>query len=155
MTTIAVAAITVQGLWSGWGTVHGSYAQFSVVSAPDRACFGWLRTHLQPGERVLNGRADGSGWMYALDGLPAVTMIISGKGTPQEERNWLTDNADFIRDPQRAASLLQQLAVSYAFVGDRLYPDRDDALAVPALEASGRWRVVHTCDGATVLELVG
>jgi hypothetical protein len=70
---------------------HGGYAQRNIertsqqygsrpdatVSPAERKAFDVLRELVKPGERVMNDRFDGSGWMYALDGVRPVAAHFS------------------------------------------------------------------------------
>lgn len=48
------------------------YGSGATVFPAERKAFGVLKELVQPGERVMNDRYDGSGWMYALDGVRPV-----------------------------------------------------------------------------------
>ncbi|MGH3787372.1 MAG: DUF6541 family protein [Pseudonocardiaceae bacterium] len=56
----------------------------ATVSPAERKAFDFLQELVKPGERVMNDRFDGSGWMYALHGVRPVaghfTMQAVGDG---------------------------------------------------------------------------
>ena len=150
---LIVTAVAGQGLVSGWRMVHRNYADFSVVTASDRKAFDWLRVHTSADERVLNGLADGSQWLYPLTGVALVNPTNAESGTESVDRRWLTGHADFVRDGPRTEALLRRLNVRYALVGERTFPRTDNVLHADALAASGRWHEVYRSGSARVFEL--
>ena len=69
-----------RGGYVGLNTVHVNvgYRGFPALSDGERTALGWLGQHTVPGERVMNDRADGSVWMYALEGLRPVEWTFYG-----------------------------------------------------------------------------
>ncbi|HEY3469076.1 MAG TPA: DUF6541 family protein [Amycolatopsis sp.] len=131
------------------------YGGGPTVSDAERAAFSWLATRVKPGERVMNGKADGSVWMYALDGVQPVEWTFYGAegDTPAGYLGVYLDDID--RFP-RVRELLTDLKVRYVFVGNGLVtPDQKNGPGLRDLSANPEFKVVFRNPGATVYEIEG
>ncbi len=112
-----------------------NYSGGPTVSNDERQAFDWLAAHVAPGERVMNGKADGSVWMYALDGVQPVEWTFYGAemNTPA---GYLSVYLDDIDKFPHVRELLTDLKVRYVFVGKgKVTPDTNSG---PGLEPPRR-----------------
>jgi len=151
---LTLAAVT-GGLSSSIPTVRGNYVDYSLVSNADRRAFTWLAIHTEPGERVLNGRADESQWLYAIAGVVTTNWAkLQYPGPEAAERDWLTKNAALGWEDRRVAADLRRLNVRFAYVGDDFFPKTDNLLSGDQLAASPYWRVAYRSGKARVFVLL-
>lgn len=158
LVTVAVLATfggaIVGGLRSGAVLVHDNYRDFSVVGGADKRAFAWLAGRVRPGERVLNGRADGSQWMFPLSGVVSTNWAkLNAPAGEAAERDWLTRHAAEGWGNDRVAADLERLKIRYAYVGDNLFPNTDNLLDGGGLAASPYWSLAFSSDGVRVFEL--
>ncbi len=80
----------------------------ATVSPAERNAFGVLRGLVKPGERVMNDRYDGSGWMYALHGVRPVAAHFTTQaiGDGPELLAGYFDHYDSRPDVQETVALL-------------------------------------------------
>ena len=115
---------------------HGPDA---TVSPAERTAFGVLQGLVKPGERVMNDRFDGSGWMYALHGVRPVAAHYSrnavGDGPELLARDF--DRYDSRPDVQEVVARLRirWVIVSSGFV-------RSDMSRQPGLVHLGQVRAL-------------
>lgn len=130
------------------------YGDGPAVSSGERAAFAWLAERVGPGERVMNGRLDGTCWMYALAGVRPVEWKFSGspKGTPARV---LTRHLDELGeggswDPL-VRSALAELNVRYVLVGKGFVrPYNERAFGLRRLAGNQHFEVVYRNPKATV-----
>lgn len=107
---------------------HGGYAQRNIartsevygagptVSLAERKAFGVLKALVQPGERVMNDRYDGSGWMYALDGVRPVAGHFSTQAVG-DGPELLAGNFDHYDSRPDVRAAVARLHVQWVIVG--------------------------------------
>lgn len=96
-----------------------------LVTASDRLGFAYLRDHVPPGQRVLNDWPDGSGWMYALEGVDPLIATVGSNLDP--DRIYLIEHFDELGDNPRVRELLRRYDISYVYTDttrDRVAPYR-------------------------------
>lgn len=125
-----------------------------TVTRGEVAAFARLAELVKPGERVMNDRGDGTGWMYALAGAhPVAGHFISDHVNP-DARLLGEDFTRYDTDPAvRAAAA--RLNVRYAILGPGFVRDT-------AYRETGLWslrdrpflREVYHSDGVTIYRLI-
>jgi hypothetical protein len=149
-----VGAAVLGGLTAGASMIRTNYLSYSVVGPADLQAFRWLAQRVGPQERVLNGRADGSQWLYALAGVATTNWAKQSAPTGEAaERDWLTAHAASGWGNPRVAADLRRLNVRYAYVGDNFFPDTDNLLHGDQLAAAPSWRLAYSSGRARVFEL--
>ncbi|MEP6696702.1 MAG: DUF6541 family protein [Pseudonocardiales bacterium] len=153
---VAVLALAPEYQASSRQVSYG-FRSASLAGPDERAAYAWLAAHNRPGDRVLNDITDGSGWMYALDGVPPVFAMATHAYPPAAwgDRLYLRTNAGHLDTDLRARRAADAWHVRYAYVGPRLFPGRRPLIDVTALEGSRAWRKVYDHRGALIFERVG
>ena len=108
-----------------------------------------------PFDRVLNAWSDGSGWMYADDG---VAPLVPQKLEPEQmddDRGYLLTHASAITTDARAEAIASRLGLRYAYVGPRRFPSSPDPWFTEQSLLAGGWTVVHRNATTVVLERPG
>jgi hypothetical protein len=107
---------------------HGGYAQRNsdrtsevygagpTVYPAERKAFGVLKGLVKPGERVMNDRYDGSGWMYALDGVRPVAGHF-GTEAVGDGPELLAGNFDHYDSRPDVQAVVARLHVRWVVVG--------------------------------------
>jgi hypothetical protein len=163
LTTVGVVllVVVVGGLSRGGyigrnaARLQMNYGPGPTVSNDERQAFDWLAAHVAPGERVMNGKADGSVWMYALDGVQPVEWTFYGAegNTPAAYLSVYLDDID--RFPH-VRELLTDLKVRYVFVGKgKVTPDTYNGPGLSHLDTTPGFKRVFQNPGASVYEIEG
>ncbi|MGH8917876.1 MAG: DUF6541 family protein, partial [Actinomycetes bacterium] len=92
------------------------YGPGPTVSPVERKAFGVLKELVKPGERVMNDRYDGSGWMYALDGVRPVAAHFSTQAIG-DGPDLLAGNVDDYDSRPDVRAAVAQLDVKWVIVG--------------------------------------
>ncbi|MFN8148315.1 MAG: DUF6541 family protein [Candidatus Nanopelagicales bacterium] len=127
----------------------------SLATADAHESWGWLAAHVSPFERVLNGWSDGSGWMYADNGLAPLVPQKLEPDQLDDDRGYLLTHADRITTDAKAAAIASRLGVRYAYVGPRRFPSSPDPWFTEQSLVAGGWTVVHRNGSTVVLERPG
>lgn len=148
---VAVAACVATSAQLGRHT----YANYSVVTAADRATYEWLAVHQPVGSRVLNDYGDGSMWMYVLAGATPMFAPKTELWRSEQwaDRRYLLSHAS--SPDARARQIARMYGVTYAVVGERTAADHHQLLSAAALASSPAWRQVFRSGDAYVFQLVG
>ncbi|GAB3136878.1 hypothetical protein GCM10027258_11830 [Amycolatopsis stemonae] len=158
---LVVLAVVVAGL-SGGGYVGRNAArlQYSYNDGPtvgndERSAFDWLAAHVAPGEHVMNGKADGSVWMYALSGVQPVEWTFYG-AEADTPAGFLSRYLDDIDRYPHVRKLLTDLKVRYLFLGKgRVQPTSFNGPGLKNIDGNPGFKVVFHNAGATVYEIEG
>ena len=127
----------------------------SLATADARDSWGWLAAHVGPFDRVLNAWSDGSGWMYADDG---VAPLVPQKLEPEQlddDRGYLLTHASAITTDARAEAIASRLGVRYAYVGPRRFPSSPGPWFTEQSLLAGGWSVAYRNATTVVLERPG
>ncbi|GAA3559084.1 hypothetical protein GCM10022222_48390 [Amycolatopsis ultiminotia] len=136
-------------------TLGINYNDGPTVSKAEEAAYAWLAQHTQPGERVMNDKADGSVWMYALAGVTPVEWTFYG-AEPDTKAGYLSAWLDDIDKYPQVREDLTDLHVRYALKGvGKATPDAKQSVGVADLAAGPDFRVVFQNAGATIYEIEG
>jgi len=154
VTAALVALPVLPQLRLSHATADFGFREASLVDPASRSAFDYLRTHVGPGERVLNDVSDGSGWMYAIDDVAPVFASAEHAMTGWGDRTYLREHAARIDSDPIARAAADQWDVQWLYLGPRLFPYREGTLDQAAILASPGWRVVYDVDGARVLQRV-
>ncbi len=92
------------------------YTAGPTVSPAERKAFGVLEGLVKPGERVMNDRYDGSGWMYALDGVRPVAGHF-GTEAIGDDPDLLAGNFDHYDSRPDVRAAVARLDVKWVIVG--------------------------------------
>ncbi|AIG80788.1 Conserved putative membrane protein [Amycolatopsis japonica] len=125
------------------------------VSKGEEEAYAWLGKHVVPGERVMNDKADGSVWMYALAGVQPVEWTNYGAEFTTKA-GWLSVFLNDINREPRVREALTDLKVRYVLVGKgKVAPNAQSAVGLQRLDITpGFKRVFHNLD-ASVYEIEG
>lgn len=155
MVKVLLACAVFGGCLSGSVHIQQNYRDYSLIGSQDSRAFRWLAVHSRSGERVLNGRADGSQWMYPVANVVPLSWVkLAAPGPEVRERDWLTANAAKGWSDPRVAADLQSLHVRYAYVGNDFFPETENVLDGDALARSRYWRLAYSSGGVRVFELL-
>lgn len=127
----------------------------SLATADARDSWGWLAAHVGPTDRVLNEWSDGSGWMYADNGLAPLVPQKLEPDQLDDDRGHLLTHADRITTDERAREIAARLGVRYAYIGPRRFPSAPDPWFTERSLVAGGWTVVHRNGTTVVLERPG
>ncbi|MFN8158387.1 MAG: DUF6541 family protein [Candidatus Nanopelagicales bacterium] len=130
----------------------GSGSGRSLATADARDSWGWLAAHVGPHDRVLNAFADGSGWMYADNGLAPLVPQKLDPDQLRDDRGYLLEHASDIARDERAARIATSLGVRYAYLGPRRFPSSGRPWFTEQSLTQGGWTVVHRNGTTVVLE---
>ncbi|WP_410576514.1 DUF6541 family protein [Amycolatopsis sp. lyj-108] len=132
-----------------------NYGEGPSVSKGEEAAYAWLGKHVVPGERVMNDKADGSVWMYALSGVQPVEWTNYGAEFTTKA-GWLSVFLNDINREPRVREALTDLKVRYVLVGKgKVAPNAQSAVGLQRLDITpGFKRVFHNLD-ASVYEIEG
>lgn len=121
---VVAVALAVAGSSTGAANMRTLFHERVVVDADAKAAFAYLKTVVQPGERVLNdANTDGSMWMYPFSGVVPLLGLRPARSTPSwHERVWLIENLPAIdRDP-KVREILRKYNVRHVYFDDRTFP---------------------------------
>ncbi|MEV4599408.1 DUF6541 family protein [Amycolatopsis sp. NPDC049253] len=132
-----------------------NYGNGPTVSKDEEAAYAWLAAHTVPGEHVMNNKADGSAWMYALAGVMPVEWNFYG-ATPDTEAGYLSVWLDDIEQFPQVRKDLTDLHVRYVIVGKGMAtPTAEQSVGVADITAGPDFREVFHNDGATIYQIEG
>ncbi|KZB83230.1 DUF6541 family protein [Amycolatopsis regifaucium] len=136
-------------------TLAMKYGDGPAVSKAEEAAYTWLGQHVVPGERVMNDKADGSVWMYALSGVQPVEWTNYGAEFTTKA-GWLSVFLNDINREPRVRQALDELKVRYVIVGKgKVAPASKPAVGLQRLDITpGFKRVFHNSD-ASIYEIEG
>jgi hypothetical protein len=154
VTAALVALPVLPQLRLSHSTADFGFREASLVDAPTRSAFAYLREHVRPGERVLNDVSDGSGWLYAIDDVAPVFASAEHAMSGWGDRSYLRAHAATVNSDPLARAAADQWDVHWLYLGPRRFPYRESTLDQAAILASPDWRVVYDVDGARVLQRV-
>jgi hypothetical protein len=154
VTAALVALPVLPQLRLSHATADFGFREASLVDPASRTAFDYLRSHVRPGERVLNDVSDGSGWMYAIDGVAPVFASAEHAMSGWGDRTYLREHAAEVGSDPLARAAADQWDVQWVYLGPRLFPYREGTLDQAAILASPGWRLVYDVDGARVLQRV-
>ncbi|WIX81190.1 hypothetical protein QRX50_10710 [Amycolatopsis carbonis] len=132
-----------------------NYGDGPTVSKAEEAAYQWLGQHTSPGERVMNDKADGSVWMYALAGVTPVEWTFYG-AEPDTEAGYLSVWLDDIEQYPQVRKDLTDLHVRYVIVGKgKATPTAEQSVGVADIVAGPDFHEVFRNDGATIYQIEG
>lgn len=109
----------------------------------------------QPGERVLNDRADGSVWLYAITGVKSVAGHFDPNVPPPDAAYLAQHFIDYRTDPEVRAAV-KRLNVRHVFIGDgSSWPTLDPDPGLVGLERADFLKVVHRNPDTVIYEITG
>ncbi|WP_290055747.1 DUF6541 family protein [Amycolatopsis solani] len=158
---VVVLALVVGGLSRGGyigrnaARLQLNYSGGPTVSKDEEAAFTWLAQHTAPGERVLNDKADGSVWMYALAGVMPTQWNFYGAEF-DTDAGYLSVFANDVEKYPKVRELLTDLKVRYAFVGaGKVTPTTQNDVGLQHLDTSPGFKLVYRNAGAKIYEIEG
>lgn len=161
LVVLAVLALVIgagsRGGYIGLNTTHVNvgYRGFPALSDGERVALDWLGKHARPDERVMNDRADGSVWMYALEGLRPVEWTFYG-AEPGTDAAYLSLFLDGLDRYPKVRETLTALGVRYVFVGSgTATPNLRNSVGLADLGRSPGFRQVFRNADATVYLIEG
>ena len=107
---------------------------------------------IDPGKYKVNAFADGSGWMYADNGLAPLVPQKLDPDQLRDDRGYLLEHASDIARDERAARIATSLGVRYAYLGPRRFPSSGRPWFTEQSLTQGGWTVVHRNGTTVVLE---
>ncbi|MGW7530914.1 DUF6541 family protein [Amycolatopsis sp. NPDC054798] len=132
-----------------------NYTDRSTVSKGEEVAYAWLGQHTMPGEHVMNSKADGSMWMYALSGVMPVEWNFYG-AAPNTRAAYLSDRVDQIGENPRVREDLADLHVRYVLQSHGPAAHNATPSAGVARIAEGpAFRVVFRNSDVTIYEIAG
>ncbi|HYH50839.1 MAG TPA: DUF6541 family protein [Acidimicrobiia bacterium] len=132
------AALAVAGFSASADDLRSLFRERSIVDTDARAAFAYLKTAVNPGERVLNDAiTDGGVWMYPFAGVVPLLGLQPAKLTDSwNERVWLVENLPSLgRDP-RVEQALRKYNVRFVYFDDRTFTDNPHHVDGAALGAT-------------------
>lgn len=93
--------------------IHIAAREPVLVTAADRQAFEFLAQHHILGERVLNDWPDGSGWLYALEGVDPLMVYDRSRSDP--ERAYLLAHFAELNTNPRVDALLTKFDIRYVY----------------------------------------
>jgi hypothetical protein len=151
---LAVASVFVALVFSATVGYHGHRAStrllrrsFKVdarVTHESEAAFAWLREHSSRRDVVVNDvNADGSLWMYALDGLHplfAVGPIFSDRAAVADwnDRKYLVEHINQLGIDRHADELVQRYHAQWVYFDEQLFSLFHHTMHLDALMQNGR-----------------
>ncbi|MEQ0559121.1 DUF6541 family protein [Amycolatopsis sp. NEAU-NG30] len=158
---VVVVALVVGGLSRGGyigrnaARLQLNYSGGPTVSKDEEAAFTWLAQHTAPGERVLNDKADGSVWMYALAGVMPTQWNFYGAEF-DTDAGYLSVFANDVEKYPKVRKLLTDLKVRYAFVGSgKVTATTQNDVGLQHLDTSPGFKLVFRNAGAKIYEIEG
>jgi hypothetical protein len=156
--SLLVLALLGNGAYVGRNTerLHSTYADQgpTTVSPGEVAAYDWLADHLEPGERVMNDRLDGSVWMYAKAGIQPMEWTFYG-AQPGSAADRLHADLNQMDTKPSVRKVLADAHVRYVIVGRGFV--RADIHRAPGLQGlahvHGLEQVYRTKD-AVIYEVV-
>ncbi|WP_116201868.1 DUF6541 family protein [Amycolatopsis circi] len=131
------------------------YQDGPAVSKGEEAAYAWLGQHTAPGEHVMNNKADGSAWMYALAGVMPVEWNFYGAG-PGTAASYLSERVDQVGETPQVRKDLTDLHVRYVIQGKGLAtPTAIQSAGVARITEGPMFRVVFRNSDATIYEITG
>jgi hypothetical protein len=131
-----------------------TYGDGVTVSEGEEAAYAWLADHLEPGERVMNDRLDGSVWMYATAGVEPMEWTFYGAANASAAGR-LHDSLNQMDRRPAVRRLLEEAGVRYVIVGRGFV--RDWVGRAPGLKSLGLvdgLEPVFRNDDAVIYEVV-
>lgn len=157
---VVLVALVVGGLSRGGyigrntARLQLNYGQQTVPDA-EREAFTWLAARVQPGERVMNDVADGSVWMYALNGIQPVEWTFYG-ASPGTDAAYLSIFLNDVEKYPKVREDLTDLRVRYVFVGaGKVTKSTPNSSGLKHLDTSPGFKLVFRNDGASIYEIEG
>jgi hypothetical protein len=158
---VVVVALVVGGLSRGGyigrnaARLQLNYSDGPTVSQDEETAFAWLAQHTAPGERVLNDKADGSVWMYALAGVMPTQWNFYGAEL-NTDVGYLSVYANEVEKYPEVRRLLTNLKVRYAFVGQgKVTKTTPNDVGLLDLDKSPGFKLVYHNAGASIYEIEG
>ncbi|MDQ7804735.1 hypothetical protein Q5425_13390 [Amycolatopsis sp. A133] len=158
---VLVLALVVGGLSRG-GYIGRNAARLQLnysggpsVSKDEEAAFTWLAQHTAPGEHVLNDKADGSVWMYALAGVMPTQWNFYGAEF-DTDAGYLSVFGNDVEKYPKVRKLLTDLKVRYAFVGEgKVTATTQNDVGLQHLDTSPGFKLVYRNGGVKIYEIEG
>jgi hypothetical protein len=158
---VVVLALVVGGLSRGGyigrnaARLQLNYSGGPTVSQDEETAFAWLAQHTAPGEHVLNDKADGSVWMYALAGVMPTQWNFYG-AEMDTDAGYLSVFANDVEKYPKVRQLLTDLKVRYAFVGSgKVTKTTENDVGLQHLSTSPGFKLVYRNAGASIYEIEG
>ncbi|MFD2468434.1 DUF6541 family protein [Amycolatopsis silviterrae] len=158
---VLLLAVVLGGL-SGGGYVGRNAVRLSTtykdgptVSKAEEAAYAWLGQHTVPGEHVMNNKADGSAWMYALSGVMPVEWNYYG-AEGNTKAAYLSAWVDQVDKYPQVRKDLTDLHVRYVIQGKGLAADNAiQSVGVARITEGPMFRVVFRNPDATIYQIAG
>lgn len=130
------------------------YGDGPTVSAGEREAYEWLADHVQPDEKVMNDRLDGSVWMYSFSGVQPMVMTFYG-APPRSPADRLQNRLNQMDRNDSIRRLLDEENVRYVVVGEGFVrPEHRRAPGMRYLTGVDGLERVFRNDDAIVYEVV-
>ncbi len=130
------------------------YGDGPTVSQGEHEAYAWLADHVQPGERVMNDRFDGSVWMYASAGVEPMVFTFYGapEGSPPER---LFEELNRMDEEPAIRRLVDEENVRYVLLGDGfIRPGMERARGLKHLRSVDGLEQVFRNDDAVIYEVL-
>ncbi|WP_034267357.1 DUF6541 family protein [Haloechinothrix halophila] len=127
-------------------------AQPITVSQAELTAMRKMAAFAEPGERVLNDRADGSVWLYAITGVKSVAAHFDDKVPPPDAQYLAEHFNDYETDPEVRAAV-ERLNVRHVFIGSGLWPGFGRAPGLTGLADADFLEVVYRNQDAVIYRI--
>ncbi|GAA5104988.1 DUF6541 family protein [Haloechinothrix salitolerans] len=127
-------------------------AQPITVSQAELTAMRKMAELAVPGERVLNDRADGSVWLYAITGVKSVAAHFDDKVPPPDAKYLAEHFNEYETDPEVRAAV-DRLNVHHVFIGSGLWPGLGRAPGLTGLADADYLDVVYRNSDAVIYRI--
>jgi hypothetical protein len=130
------------------------YGDGPTVSTGEREAYEWLAEHVQPGEKVMNDRLDGSVWMYSFSGVEPMVFTFYG-AEPRSAADRLQNRLNQLDRNDSIRRLVDEENVRYVIVGEGVVrPEMKRAPGMKYLMSVDGLERVFRNDDAVIYEVV-
>jgi hypothetical protein len=130
------------------------YGDGPTVSTGEREAYEWLAEHVQPGEKVMNDRLDGSVWMYSFSGVEPMVFTFYG-AEPRSAADRLQNRLNQLDRNDSIRRLVDEENVRYVIVGEGFVrPEMKRAPGMKYLMSVDGLERVFRNDDAVIYEVV-
>ena len=134
------------GAHDGRQLLHESFQHDALATRTSRAAYAWLGDHVRDDEMVVNdSNADGSLWMYAIEGLRplfAVQAISSDEEGVRDrsDRLYLTTHLANLGRDSRLEQLVRRYRARWVYYDERVFGLNHHRMQLAALRRNPRLR---------------
>jgi hypothetical protein len=158
---VATAALVVLALLGNGAYMSRNIERMSspfddgpTVSAGELEAYDWLAERVEPGERVMNDRNDGSVWMYSSAGVEPMVFTFYGD-QPGSVADRLQNSLNQMDRNPSVRRLVEEAGIRYVIVGDGFVrPGMKRAPGMRYLAGVDGLEPVFRNDDASIYEVV-